>query len=123
MLREKSVTDLRSIAQGYGISDLFSKDKNALIQAIELKQQDMQPEAKVVIPRPEYDARLMTKPPSKKIRKEEDAYNLLKPYIDRGLVFTVDEERWYMRFKDKTDEGTKRMPLRVLLGCAEKLLA
>lgn len=34
MLRGKSLTDLRSIAQGYSIPDIFSMEENQLIQAI-----------------------------------------------------------------------------------------
>lgn len=121
MLSSKSLTELRGIAQSYNIPDIFQKDQRQLVQAIEMKQKAMLPEPKVEIPRPEYDARLMLKPPSKKSTQEE-AEELLAPYIARGLHVTFEPEWWKMSFGKKTDEGTMRMPLRVLLKCAEKLM-
>ena len=122
MLRGKSVHQLRSIAQGYGVADIFSKDDKQLIQAIELKQQDMIPDPVINVPQPEYDARLMTKPPAK--RSDQEAIkDLLAPYVARGLKLTIDHERWYMSNDKRTDEGTLRMPLRVVLRCAERIMA
>lgn len=123
MLLNKSLVELRGIAQSYNIPDIFQKTPIQLIQEIELKQEAAIPVPQVEVPKPEYDARLMTKPPSKKsVREEADA--LLAPYIARGLRFTVDEneERWQMVHGKKTDEGTMRMPLRTLLYCARKIM-
>lgn len=122
MLRDKSLHELRAIAQGYGIEDLFSKDAKQLTQDIELKQVAMIPEPAIVIPRPEYDARLMTKPPAKH-SNVDDLMDLLKPYIERGMRFKlVDEETWEMACGKVTDTGSLRMPLRVILGCAAKVM-
>ncbi len=121
MLASKSLIELRGIAQSFNIPDLFQKDKIQLLQAIEMKQQALVPEPKVEISRPPYDARLMTKPPSKKSDREE-IEQLLSPYIARGLRVTFDAERWYMTHGKKTDEGTIRMPLRTVLRCADKVL-
>lgn len=123
-LQKKSLTELRGIAQAFSVSDLFQKDKLQLIQAIEMKQQGLAPAPKIEIPKPEYDARLMTKPPSKKSLRQ-DAEVLLGPYVARGMSvrFEDNEERWYMAHGKKTDEGTMRMPLRHLLRCAERIMA
>lgn len=120
-LYTKSLTQLRSIAQGYSIPDIFQKTNVQLIQAIELKQQEMVPEPPVEIPKPEYDARLMTKPPAKR-STQQDIENLLKGHVARGMHLSFDEERWYMRHAKKTDEGTIRMPLRTVLRCADKVM-
>lgn len=121
-LRDKTIHELRSIAEGYGIPDVFSKEPNILRQEIELKQKALQPEAKVEVPRPEYDARLMTSRPAR-VSKVEEAQELLVPYVERGLEFDIlPEEQWQMRYKDRTDCGTLRMPLRTLLDCAERLM-
>lgn len=121
-LRNKSVHQLRAIAQGYSIPDIFSMDDKQLIQAIELKQQDMIPAPTIAIPQPAYDARLMTKPPSR-LSDEEQVRDVLTPHIAAGLRVTFDPERWYMQWDKRTDEGTLRMPLRVVLRCAEKIMA
>lgn len=119
---KKSITDLRTIAQSFGVADIFKKDRNALLQAIETKQAEAAPQPIIVIPKPEYDPRLMTKIPAKKSEQTE-ADELLKPYIERGLVVTYPEhERWHMRCGKREDSGTMRMPLRVLLMCAERVL-
>ena len=121
MLANKSLVELRGIAQSFNIADIFQKDQRPLIQAIEIKQQDLIPAPKIEIPKPEYDARLMTKPPSKRSDQQE-IEELLAPYIAKGLRVTFDHERWYMAHGKRTDEGTLRMPMRVVLRCADKIL-
>lgn len=123
MLSKKSLTELRGIAQSFDVADIFQKDQRQLIQAIEMKQQAIAPEPKIEIPKPEYDARLMTRPPARKsdIQMIEE---LLTPYVARGLRLTFDEngERWFMSRGKMTDEGTVRMPPRHVLHCAERLM-
>lgn len=121
-LKGKSLTALRGIAQSYSIPDIFQKDELQLRQAIELKQQDMTPQPKIEIPKPEYDARLMNRPPAKR-SDEKVAMDLLQPYIARGLHVRFDEECWYMSLGKKNDSGTIRMPLRVLLDRADRMMA
>jgi hypothetical protein len=121
-LDNKSIHDLRMMAQSFGVTDLTSKTKKQLIQAIELKQFGLLPEPEVIIPKPEYDARLMTRPPSK-MSIEDDILKILDPYIKMGLhVDFPDEESWRMRHGKREDNGTKRMPLRIVLGCAERIM-
>ena len=121
MLSNKSFTELRGIAQSFGVDDIFKKDEKQLIQAIEMKQMDLAPKPKFEIPKPTYDARLMTKPPSRKTDREE-IEELLKEHVRRGLHLKFDEERWYMSICKKNDEGTIRMPLRTVLHCANKVM-
>lgn len=121
-LRKKSIHDLRVMAQAFGINDIFEKDANHLVQEIELKQQNIcKPALPDLPPKPDYDARLMTKPPSRRSSPIE-VTELLKPYITLGLKVRLDEERWYFSFANKTDEGTLRMPLRTVLECAAKVM-
>ncbi len=122
MLQDKSIHELRQIAQGHGIGEIFSMDMIQLRQAIEQKQIEMLPKPEIVVPRPEYDASLMTKPPSKKTDQAE-MEKLLQAHIARGLVLTFpDQENWQMQFGKVTDSGTMRMPSRVVLNCAEKVM-
>lgn len=122
-LQTKTLHQLRSIAQGYGIGDIFAKTETQLRQEIELKQVEQLPKPEIVIPQPEYDARLMTRPPAK--RSDKDLIQEgLKEYIARGLRLTFpDEETWQMQYSKKIDTGTIRMPLRHVLNCAAKLIA
>jgi len=123
MLHKKTIHELRAIAQGYGVPDLFGKSVTQLVQAIELKQQGMVVVADPLPARPEYDARLMTRSPSRKT-DESEITALLQPYITRGLHLTFPEpEQWHMRWGVREDTGTTRMPLRAVLRCAEVLFA
>ncbi len=122
MLDGKSLTELRQIAQGYGVSDIFQKTDVQLKQAISLKQKEMQPKPEIVIPKPEYDARLMTKPPGKKSDRDV-AEEVLVQHIARGLKLSFpNEEEWHMSFDNREDTGTIRMPPRVILMCADKIM-
>lgn len=121
MLRSKSLTELRGLAQALGVSDIFQKDHAHLVQAIELKTQNIAPPVVPAIPKPEYDARLMTRPPSKR-SSEAELRELLQPYVDRGMRLEITEEQWKIAIGKKNDQGTLRMPLRVMLKCAEELM-
>lgn len=124
MLAQKSLTELRGIAQSLGVGDVFRMDRPHLMQAIELKQSALSPVVKHEPVMPQYDARLMTKPPARKSGVKE-IRELLEDHVARGLVlsFNENEERWMMKIGDRTDEGTIRMPLRVVLHCANKLMS
>lgn len=120
-LHTKSLHELRGVAQAFGVSDVFRKDAVHLAQEIELKQQAMIPKVVALPPRPQYDARLMTKTPSRR-SSEADIESLLREHIALGLRLSFDEENWHMQYGNKTDGGTLRMPLRVVLQCAEKIM-
>ncbi len=121
-LKGKSIHDLRAIAQTFGVKDIFGKDAIHLIQEIELKTQQMVPKTREPIPKPEYDARLMTRPPAK-MSTEESIMALLEIHIRQGLRVTFpDPERWEMRFEGRSDCGNMRMPLRHVLGAAERVM-
>ena len=121
MLRDKSLTDLRNMAQSFSIPDIFQMEKHQLVQAIELKQQAMIPEPKVHIPQPEYDARLMTKPPARRSDREL-VEELLQPYVTRGLRLSFDDERCYMSIGKKNDQISLRSTLRVVKYVADQLM-
>ena len=123
VLDNKSIAELRSIAEGYGIADLFSKDRLELMQAIHGKQQASIPVPEFIEPKQnDYDSRLMTKRPAKETTKEM-AIELLADHVSQGLELTFPEpDRWSMRYKDRNDSGTMRMPPRTLIYCATKLM-
>jgi hypothetical protein len=122
LLHKKSIHDLRQIAQSFGIPDLTSKTSAQLIQEIELKQGAMVAKADPPPPRPEYDARLMTKIPARS-SDQTTITEILEMHIARGLHISFPEpERWHMQWGKKEDTGTTRMPLRTVLKCAEEIM-
>ena len=121
-LRSKSLTELRGIAQSFELPDIFEKDAIQLIQAIEAKTARMAQDALPPLPeRPSYDARLMSTHPRKRCNPGE-IVEVLEPLVARGLHLRFDDERWYIAFGERNDEGTLRMPLRTVLDCAERLM-
>ena len=121
MLDGKSFTELRKIASNFGVADVFSKDAARLKQDILLKQQDLQPKQEISIPMPPYDARLMTKAPSKRASREE-IEEASREDVAQGLKLSFTDENWKMSFGVKNDMGTIRMPLRTVIRCANELL-
>lgn len=123
VLDKKSIHELRAIAEGYGIPDLFSKDKAELIQALQGKQRESIPVVDFIEPKQnDYDSRLMTKRPAKETTKEM-AIEFLADHVAQGLELTFPEpDRWSMRYKDRNDSGTMRMPPRTMIYCANKLM-
>lgn len=120
-LETKSLTQLRAISQSFGVKDIFSKSAEQLRQDIGLKQQELQPKAEIVIAQPPYDARLMTRAPSKRASVSE-IEEALREHVDKGLKLSFTEENWRMSFGVKNDMGTIRMPLRTVIRCANELL-
>ena len=121
MLNDKSLTELRNIAHGLGVSDIFSKSRNHLIQDIERKHEELIPREKIIIPLPPYDARLMTGTPNQMCDKEA-LMELLEPYIKRGLKVSIENETWKFSCGKKMDSGNLRMPLRIALLKAAEVL-
>lgn len=123
MLEGKTIHELRSIAEGYNIPDVFSKDVGGLIKAITVKQLSLVKQPKIDPPhRPEYDSSIMLKRPSK-VTEQARALELLKGHIDRGLEITFPQpDQWHMRYKSREDTGSLRIPPRVILNCADDLL-
>lgn len=119
----KSLTELRGIAQSMGVKDIFQKDVKHLAQEILTKQQELTPPPVPLELLPPYDARLMTKPPAKRVDPLE-AVKLIEPYIKRGLKleFSENGEHWTMRRGPMMDTGTTRMPMRNFIYCAQKMM-
>lgn len=112
---------MRAIAQGMDVTDIFGKSDTQLRQDIQLKQQDLQPKPEIVISQPPYDARLMSRAPSKRASREE-IEEVLHEHIAKGLKLSFTEENWKMSFGVKNDMGTIRMPLRSVIYCANQVM-
>ena len=118
-----SIHELRGIAESYGIADVFSKDEKHLRQEIELaKAEHAKPQVQP-IPKPEYDPRIRNLPPAKEC-SQEIILDYLKPFMDRGLKVSFPEpERWHMIFDKREDSGNIRIPPRVILKCAQRVMS
>lgn len=123
MLEDKTLTELRGIAQTMGVPDVFSKTKPQLSQAVSLKAEGMvkAPEPIVVQQHP-YDARLMTQEPNA-LGDKQDLLDVLGSYIKIGLkVDFPDEETWKLSWNKREDTGTLRQPLRNIVNCANRIM-
>lgn len=120
-LNNKSIHELRGMAAAFGVPDVFQKDAKQLTQAIEMKQTELVAPIIELPPRPEYDARLMTKAPSRRSNQDEIT-EILAPYVKQGLHVKFDDECWYLTHGKKNDSGSIRIPLRHILYAAEKVM-
>ena len=121
-LEKMSLTELRGIAQSLGVKDVFAKTPNEIRSEIVVKQTQQLPVPDAPIPKPVYDARLMTKPPSK-YSNQDDVEAMLAQHFERGLRISYPApEQWLMQYKDREDSGTMRQSLLNILRCADKLM-
>lgn len=120
-LRKKTVSELRTIAQAFGVSEIYKLDAKGLIYEIERRQAASIEPVVELPPRREYDSRTMTKAPARKTDANE-VLDYLGEHIRRGLRVRFDDERWYMSCGMRTDEGTLRMPVRHVINCADRVL-
>lgn len=122
-LAHKSIHELRNIAQGYQVPDLFSMSHSDLVKAIIVKQHGSKLKEKFKPPpKLEYDTRLMTKRPAK-ATEQDYAFKALEAHIEQGLDITFPfPDQWEMRYRGRVDTGTLRMPAHVLINCANRLM-
>ena len=117
MLNDKSLTELRTIANGLGIKDIFSKSPAVLIHDIEVKHSALIPKEKIIVP---IEYRLIS---STDMCDKDELLELLEPYIQRGLKVFIGDETWRFSFGNKNDSGTLRMPYKIALKKAAEVLA
>jgi bacterioferritin-associated ferredoxin len=123
MLLNKSLSQLRAIAQSFGISDIFAKPANILAQEIEASQVKLVTIQEKPLPRPEYDGRLRTKPVSR-MSNQKDIEEALKGHVERGLHLTFPEpEQWHMQHGIVEDCGNCRQPLKNIIDAADRVLS
>lgn len=121
-LENKSVTELRGMAQAFGVPDIFGKTAAQLRDAIEARTEKMAAEALPPIPeRLPYDARLLITHKDKTFQPTA-LVALLERHILTGLSLRFDEESWHMSYRGMTDCGSLRMPIRHAYAAAEKLM-
>lgn len=120
-LEEKSLTELRSIAQGIGVSFNFSTDKKHLIQEIKQHSVSLIPKPNAELPKVPEPERIRIIPPTKNPTRETITQTL-QPFIDRGLKLSFDGDTFHMRMGKKEDTGNVRTSLRVIVRTAEAVM-
>lgn len=121
-LRKRSIVELRGICQALRIKFSFADDAISLAQKIEIRNAEVMPKPEPIVVATVEDQRFRTLPPSKR-SDETRVWAMLKPFIERGLHFKVDEHgQWEMRRAEKMDSGNLRCPPRVILRAAERMM-
>lgn len=111
-LKAKKIHELRAIAQGMGIKFNFGMTKEAMIQAIELKQVTLAPKEKIPDP-----VRVIEGTLQGSIR------STLKEYIDRGLRLDFPTDTtWRLQRGIKEDSGHISAPLAVVIAAAKGVM-
>ncbi len=118
----KSLTELRGIAQAIGAEFTFADNAAKLQLIIERHVESKYKPPEIGTMEPE-DLTLRTRPPAKNATQVE-IVEYLKDYIAKGLTLKFPcQDQWHMDFKGKSDSGNIRMPPRVIVGCAKRLMA
>ena len=119
-LKDKSLTELRNIAQVIGIPDIFEKSSGQLLQLIEAAEL-----GKTVDPieMPPAFVGLTNERRLAPLLDPSTVVDMLAPWIKIGLKVRLEGDRWYLANGERTDEGSMRMPLRHVWQCAEKLMS
>ena len=112
-LQDSSIHKLRAIAQGLAVSNIFEKDKNELIQEIDIKNKI---EAKEKEPPP-----VVLVVEQKEMPDPNDIVTALEPFIKRGLKVELSNNCWRMKLAGREDSGSLSVPLNVIVRCARAL--
>lgn len=121
-LKDKSIIELRSIAQGLGITIQFSDGKEELVRKIDNGLDKQLPPSPSLPPNVPTDMTLRTRPPSKNVTQVA-IMDKMTPLIARGLKVTFPcEDQWHFAFGKRSDSGTLRMPMRVVIECANNVM-
>lgn len=118
----KSIVELRGIAQAIGAKFSFSDDAKALQKAIDKKLEERIPKPPQLEELKPEDQRLRTRTPARGMTQKA-LDEALQDQKKRGLkLYFPTSDTWQMSFNKKVDSGTLRMPLRVIVSCAEEVL-
>lgn len=119
MLEDKSLTELRIIAQGLGVKDIFSKSFLHLRREIEQKGSELIPQQEQVVA-PVIEIKVDN---SVNTLTEELLMDNLKPFLDKGMRISIANGLWKFSFGKKVDTGTMSMPLRTAIRKAQEILS
>ena len=113
----KTLTELRTIAQGLGVKDITSLTRAVLEQEIKSKSTALAGE-KLVIPEI-----VIKQVANTSYCDEAELLEVLQPYIQRGLKVSIIDNMWRFSSGAKCDTGTMTMPIRTALRKAQEILS
>lgn len=122
MIEQKSITELRGIAQAVGLKLDWRWDKSKLIRKIKETTDNALNGVPTESDEPS-DARLRTVPPARNL-PQNDVMKALEKYKERGLIvtFPTPDSIRLTRTIVREDQCSLRVPLRVIVECARRIV-
>lgn len=121
-LELRSIHELRGMVSAMGGRLDFGDDKKKLAAKIKSMLDAQLPQPQVMIPDMPEDMRLRIVPPARNLPRDQ-VIAALSEYTERGMRLSFPRpDQWRMEFMKKHDTGTMRMPLRVIVGCAQQVM-
>ena len=121
-LEERSITELRALAQAMGADYNFGMDCDALRQSIRDHMEAQVPKPRIPDDLRPTDIRVATDLSDIVVTQVDVAEACLNS-IDRGMRLTFPTpDTWMMEYGKKQDSGTLRMPLVDVVRCARELM-
>lgn len=121
-LEERSITELRSMAQAMGAAFDFKDDKNAVMKIIRDHMAAKVPKPRTLEPLMPADTRFITHEIPDPI-EQNAIVNALAEYTSRGLVLTFPTvDTWQISRDNRQDSGTTRAPLVDIVRCAREVM-
>jgi len=114
---DKTLTELRVIAQGLGVKDITTLTRAALEQEIKSKSTSLA-EQKIELPQV-----VVKQVANITYCDKDELMECLQPFITRGLNVTIADNMWRFSFGNKCDTGTMTMPIRLALKKAQDVLS
>lgn len=118
----KTIVELRAMAHALGCKFTFADNEAMLRRKIDEAVQKKAPPAATYDPVTAPDWRLTTRPPARWC-DQDMIKEALSGHIERGMRLSFPTpETWRMAFDKREDTGSIRMPLRVVVKCADQIL-
>jgi hypothetical protein len=121
-LEDRSLTELRALAQAMGAKFAFADDKSKIIANIREHMAAKVPKPRIPDLVEPSDQSLIIVPP-KYVCTQKQIVDALQPYTLKGLVIRFPtEDQWMLSCGKKEDSGTLRMPLLDVVRCARDMV-
>ncbi len=118
-LEEKSIVELRSLAQTLGAKFTFSDNKSVLIKSIRAVSEASAPRAL-----PFVNPTGPTAATPLDVRAQQAIVDALDEYCKKGLHLSFPSPNtWHMERGIKKDSGNTAMPVKDIVVCARNLMA
>lgn len=121
-LEDRSITELRAMAQAMDAKFSFSDDKTAMISIIRDCMASKVPKPRTPDDLRPADQRFIITPP-KYVCTQSDVLDILQPFIKQGLQVTFPTvDQWHIKFDKREDSGSMMIPPLAVMRCAKELM-